>query len=119
MSNSKRFNIDDYPGASRTMICRSEYEAESFLRYLDSMGRKWCNGQSYIEVSNFPTQSENPMIGYLFNEGQYSVEVFMREAISDGSALYYSDFFWDCGMDDIDPSDAEELSNFLGQFEVK
>lgn len=42
-----KFNIDDYKG-KYVMHCKTKEEAEDFCRYLDSIGRKWKYGISYI-----------------------------------------------------------------------
>jgi hypothetical protein len=42
-----KFNIDDYKG-KYVMHCKTEEEANDFLDYLDSIGKKWCSGRSYL-----------------------------------------------------------------------
>lgn len=63
------FDIKNYPG-NYAMHCKTEEEARDFLKYLDSIGKKWCNGSSYINDINYSQYHENT--AYAFNHGQYA-----------------------------------------------
>lgn len=63
-----KFNINDYEG-NYVMHCKTEEEAKDFCAYLDSVGRKWCNGESYLDVNEWGWYRENTI--YDFNEGSY------------------------------------------------
>lgn len=45
-----KFNIKDYPG-KYAMHCKTKEEARSFCDYLKSIGRTWCTGRSYDDIS--------------------------------------------------------------------
>ena len=61
----RRFDIDDYLG-NYVMHCSTEDEANVFLKYLNSVGRRWRNGASYLA---FKVCKEN--IVYYFNNGTF------------------------------------------------
>lgn len=42
-----KFNIDDYKG-KYVMHCKTEEEAKTFCKYLDSIGHIWGSGESYL-----------------------------------------------------------------------
>lgn len=84
-----KFNIDSYPHKRTVMCCKTTEESEFFRRYLDSQGRTWCSGTSYLTwAPRLWTQ-----IGYLFNVGEYSSMRFYTE--NDYTILNFSDFEWD------------------------
>ena len=61
-----KFNINDYKG-NYVMHCKTEREAKDFCNYLHSVGRKWCNGETYLDNTNFYIRRERT--AYNFNEG--------------------------------------------------
>ena len=61
-----KFNIDDYKG-KYAMHCKTEKEAKDFCNYLDSVEKKWCNGDSYVRVNNWNKYEEKTC--YSFNCG--------------------------------------------------
>lgn len=64
-----KFNIDDYKG-NYVMHCKTEKEARDFLDYLDSIGKKWCSGKSYLGNTNWGIYTSNTI--YEFNHGSYA-----------------------------------------------
>ena len=60
------FNIDDYRG-KYVMHCETEEEAKNFCKYLNSIGKKWCNGESYLYQTNWKYYKNE--ICYNFNGG--------------------------------------------------
>ena len=63
-----KFNIDDYKG-EYVMHCKTEEEAKNFLFYLDSIGKKWCDGNSYLRGTKW--YDYGPYTVYYFNKGTY------------------------------------------------
>ena len=57
------FDAEKYKG-KYVMHCKTEAEAKSFCRYLDSIGRKWCDGWKYFGKETC----------YCFNDGKCSYE---------------------------------------------
>lgn len=60
-----KFNIDKYMG-NYAMHCKTEEEAKIFLRYLDSVGRKWVDGTSYNQTEAWYKDI------YILNKGKYA-----------------------------------------------
>lgn len=63
------FDIEKYNG-KYVMHCKTEAEAKSFCRYLDSVGKKWCDGESYLIETNWKIYKDQSC--YKFNTGQYA-----------------------------------------------
>lgn len=72
-----RFNIEDYKG-KYVMHCKTEEEAKDFCNYLDSLGRKWCDGTKYTEMTHWNFEKDKTC--YDFNLGVYgSIEYFYNK----------------------------------------
>lgn len=72
-----KFNIEDYKG-DFVMHCKTEEEAKDFCRYLDSVGRKWCDGTKYTEMTHWNFDKDKTC--YDFNLGVYdSIEYFYNK----------------------------------------
>lgn len=85
-----KFNINDYKG-DYAMHCKTEKEAESFCEYLNSLGKRWCDGDSYVEDNGWDAHKSETC--YVFNSG-YRRPVI--GAINDGcTILEWSDFMRD------------------------
>ena len=82
-----KFNIDDYKG-KYVMHCKTEEEAKDFCAYLDSIGRKWCDGVSYIIRTNYEVYEENT--AYAFNESCFTDVDWYHER--NYTILEWSDF---------------------------
>ena len=63
-----KFNINDYKG-EYAMHCKTEEEANSFCTYLNSVGREWCTGSSYLDCTNYHCYKEDT--AYAFNSGTF------------------------------------------------
>lgn len=63
-----RFNFDDYCDRDKryAMRCRNRAEAEVFLKHLDSLGKHWHSGRSYLDL-DFGWDPSHPC--YIFREG--------------------------------------------------
>lgn len=86
-----KFNINKYMG-NYAMHCKTEEEANIFLRYLDSVGRKWVNGTSYMSMTNWDVYGHDTC--YDFNGGTYCDKTYF---LTRGyyTILEFSDFEWD------------------------
>ena len=69
-----KFNINKYLG-NYAMHCKTEEEAKIFLRYLDSVGRRWADGTSYMSMTNWNVHGPNTF--YLFNNGTYCDKTYL------------------------------------------
>lgn len=71
--------------------CRTEKEAKTFCRYLDSLGRRWRNGSSYLTETNWDYCKENTC--YAFNEGCFDdINCFDKDGYK---IIEFSNFEWD------------------------
>lgn len=70
------FDIEDYKG-KYVMHCKTEKEAEIFCTYLDSIGRTWPTGESYLSTSYWHVYKE--LMCYNFNAGFYSDKKYYKE----------------------------------------
>lgn len=85
-----KFNIEDYK-SNYVMHCKTEEEAKDFCRYLDSVGRKWCNDDNYIEFNNWRFHKD--LTCYDFNKGTIcSIDIYKIESFT---TLEWSDFMSD------------------------
>lgn len=63
-----KFHINEYKGKF-AMHCKTEEEAKDFCAYLHSVGRKWCDGESYLNRTRYKWCGTNTV--YYFNENIY------------------------------------------------
>lgn len=63
-----KFDINNYKGKV-VMHCKTEEEANNFLVYLDSIGKKWAGGQSYLGNNFWHIYTINTI--YDFNTDSY------------------------------------------------
>ena len=61
-----KFDINNYKG-KYVMHCKTEKEAIDFCKYLHSIGKRWCLGQSYLEKNNYHHHKKDT--AYNFNQG--------------------------------------------------
>ena len=81
------FNINDYKG-KYVMHCKTREEARDFCKYLHSIGKRWCTGDSYLVETKWKTYGENT--AYSFNRGEYTdVNWYKNEGYT---ILEWSDF---------------------------
>lgn len=62
-----KFNIKNYQG-KHAMHCKTEIEAETFCNYLHSIGRKWCDYDSYENTTEYNRHKSSTV--YYFNKGE-------------------------------------------------
>lgn len=86
-----KFNIDKYMG-NYAMHCKTEEEAKIFLRYLDSVGRKWVDGTSYMSMTKW--SAYGPDTCYDFYKGTYCNKTYFLTCYG-YTILEFSDFEWD------------------------
>lgn len=82
-----KFNIDDYKGRY-VMHCKTEEEAKDFLSYLDSVGREWDSGDSYLSHTNWNGYKSDTV--YFFNRNTY--ENIQYAKTRNYTILEWSDF---------------------------
>lgn len=85
-----KFNINKYEG-NYAMHCKTEEEAKIFCHYLDSVGRKWADGTSYMSMTNW---NYGPDTCYTFNSGTYCKKTYFLTR-NYYTILEFSDFEWD------------------------
>lgn len=85
-----KFNINKYEG-NYAMHCKTEEEAKIFCRYLDSVGRRWADGTSYMSMTNW---NYGPDTCYTFNSGTYCDKTYFLTC-NYYTILEFSDFKWD------------------------
>lgn len=83
-----KFNINEYKG-KYAMHCKTEKEAKIFGKYLHSVGRKWQDGDNYVEYTGWGFYRENTI--YIFNEGHRGNLGRDRDQYK---ILEFSDFDW-------------------------
>lgn len=86
-----KFNINKYLG-NYAMHCKTEEEAKIFLRYLDSVGRRWADGTSYMSMTNWNVYG--PDTCYDFYDGTYCAKRYYLTR-NCYTILEFSDFEWD------------------------
>lgn len=86
-----KFNINKYLG-NYAMHCKTEEEAKIFLRYLDSVGRKWVDGTSYMSMTKWSVHG--PDTCYDFYNGTYCNKTYFLTCYG-YTILEFSDFEWD------------------------
>lgn len=70
------FNIEDYKG-KYVMHCKTEEEAKVFCAYLDSIGRTWDTGDSYLSTNYWRTYKKS--MCYNFNAGIYCDKEYYKK----------------------------------------
>ena len=92
----KKFNINDYEG-NYVMHCNTEEKANVFCKYLDSVGKKWNNGDSYLKVNEWEHYEEDTC--YNFNYGRFC------------DYNYYCNYYIILEFNDFDWSEEEKENN--------
>ena len=85
-----KFDISKY-GSKHVMLCPDQESASIFMRFLDSIGRTWCSGTSYLHRDNWNTYKRNTC--YRFTEGEYCRKSYFEE--NHYIILNFYDFEWD------------------------
>ena len=63
------FNINEYADSKFAMHCRTENEASIFCAYLNSLGKTWRGGGSYIDNNRYSMHGNQT--AYAFNQGLF------------------------------------------------
>lgn len=101
-----KFNLNDYKG-KYVMHCKTKEEAESFCRFLHQNGRRWCNGDSYLDPNSWDFYKIDTV--YCFNEGMYD-NIDYAKWIAGYTILEWSDF-----MEKGDSEFTQDIIGVLGQ----
>lgn len=105
------FNIEDYD-SRYVMHCKTEEEAIEFTQYLDSIGKKWCNGERYTpDNTTWGSYEENTC--YEFTNGTYSDYGYFMQ--NNYTILEFENFDF---KDDFEIGDDDNASfaNFMNEF---
>lgn len=107
-----RFNINKYRGGQYRMHCKTIEEAETFLIYLNELGKCWCNGDAYVEQTHYEDYGDKTV--YYFNTGKYGN---IDKALTPMYVIEFDMFDWS-GLDLTPPTsrDAAKIDSFLSQF---
>lgn len=89
------FDINKYQG-NRVMHCKTEEEAKTFCQYLNEKGRRWSNGQRYVDQTNYSYYGSET--AYNFNTGCYADCYFYRR--EGFTILEWSDYMADTVLND-------------------
>ena len=82
------FCADDYD-LNTAMHCKTEEEAQIFLDYLDSVGKRWSSGDSYLDKTLWEYGGQTC---YYFNQGCVGrIETLLRNK---RLILEFDDFNW-------------------------
>lgn len=83
-----KFDFDKYKDQEVAMHCKTEQEAIDFCNYMYNHGKKWTNGRSYKEDTNYIYHHSETC--YCFNNGTYDKREYL---IEEGfEILEWSDF---------------------------
>lgn len=82
-----KFNIEDYKG-KYVMHCKTEEEARDFLTYLNSIGKRWCSGTSYLDNTSYDVYGSQT--AYYFNRDEFSNVLWYKK--NNYTILEWSDF---------------------------
>ena len=96
------FNLDDYTQEDVVMHCPDEDSADIFTEYLHEHGRKWNNGDTYLNNAHYETMTDRTC--YAFNTGMYSRRKYYEE--NNYLILNFYDFEWDAlnpNQSDLEP----------------
>lgn len=119
-----KFNIDDYPiGSNTVMHCSTEDEARRFLYFLDSCGVKWSNGDCLTTKTMYDrNRSEtcyNFTRGLSFPSDTRTVKIeTVQYYRGDGFTILESTDF-DFGSEEDDLCTCEDIDDFLSSLIAK
>lgn len=82
-----KFNLNDYIG-KYVMHCKTKEEAKDFCNYLHEHGKKWGDGASYKNKTNYKWHGTHTV--YYFNENYFGTINYAME--EDYKILEWSDF---------------------------
>lgn len=108
------FYIEDFTGENVCMHCSTVEEAYTFLSFLDSIGRKWCNGQDYLENMRYEEYLEDTV--YYFNNGTFSDIGYAHE--QHYNVLEFADFDLPTAFTEELEVDEQCLDDFFSAFSI-
>ena len=107
MSGEFLFPIEKFVSPNTSMHCATEEEANIFLEFLYSKGKRWCSGDSYLSTNNFHHFGTETC--YFFNCGTVGSRA---GAASKGMVLEFSDYWVEGELEKDDRILDEFLSSF-------
>lgn len=101
-------NYKDTPNESFAMHCETREEAEEFLEFLHSLGRKWVDGVTYKDVNSWSSYKHNTV--YFFNKGTFAN---LSYAERNGATILE---WGDCNnsQSELEPMTFDEICTALG-----
>lgn len=70
-----KFDFEKYKGQKVAMHCKTEQEAIDFCNYMHEYGKKWINGKTYKQTTNYSVYGNETC--YCFNNGTYSKRKYL------------------------------------------
>lgn len=108
-----KFDISEYHGRY-AMHCSTREDAETFLNFLQNIGKRWCDGTKYSHT-NYESYEERT--AYAFNEGKFGTDSWYKE--HSYTVLEFEDFDWDDDFTPLSNRDLKRIDNFFSQFVIK
>jgi hypothetical protein len=106
-----KFDINNYKG-KYVMHCKTEEESRVFCNYLRSVGRKWYNGDDYLDSANYNYYKDKT--AYKFNKGDFDSVNYCSSV--GYTVLEFSDFDWEFTKADLKTGDVVLRRN--GEIEI-
>ena len=103
------FPIEDFTATDVCMHCSTEEEANAFLEFLHSIGRRWASGDSYLSHNNFSDYGGGTC--YYFNQGLYGGS---NNPLRGRTVLEFSEYLIE---DELEIDDAT-LKEFFSSFSL-
>lgn len=108
----KKFYIENYSG-NYVMHCSTEESAEIFTKYLHSLNRRWCNGESYEKDTSYLNYTNKTC--YNFNDGMFG-DIYSYIDM-DYTILEFEDFDWgECDDFEVPEEEVITINTFLDRF---
>lgn len=110
------FDIENYENIKVVMLCPTKENAEDFLEYLQSIGRKWCDGINYNSRETMWDEYKEKTC-YAFNEGRYAdIDYYTRKNFL---VIRFDDFTMPTSeLYKIDKDDSVVFEGFMSDFVV-
>lgn len=77
--------------------CKTKKEADDFLKAMDAHGLKWCDGQSYLKVSEWRGYKEDTAYS---NQGEYCRFTYYQN--HNYTVLEWSDFMYEDRVESVE-----------------
>lgn len=101
-----KFNIEDYKNDKYVMHCKTKEEAKSFCNYLQNIGKKWCNGDSYNNTK-YNVYGEATCYDFILGDIGL-IDFYKQQAFS---ILEWSDFMEDT-VENTSESENKDITKF-------